>query len=130
MNITVLLVEDDPDVSELYITRLKAARYTVIHVSHGEDVMPLVKDNKNRPDIILMDLMLPGMNGFDVVRGLRQTSWKEIPIVVLTAFADPTRQEEAKKLGLDSYYLKTEITPGELVKLIADQVASHRSIKH
>jgi|GEM_PF-1349398 len=129
MNIHVLLVEDDPDVSALYITRLKAAQFTVKHLSNGEDVMPLTDDAKNRPDIILMDLMLPGKNGFEVIKELRATSWKAIPVIVLTAFADPIRQEEATKLGIESYYLKTEITPGELVKLIADKVGAHRSTK-
>lgn len=129
MKITVLLVEDDPDVSTLYITRLEAAHYTVIHIINGEDVLSLTKEKKDQPDIILMDLMLPGMNGFDVVKGLRQTSWKEIPIIVLTAYADTSRQDEAKRLGLDKYYLKTEITPGELVKVIADTVAARHTTK-
>lgn len=117
MKITVLLIEDDPDISTLYITRLKAADYTVMHVSNGEDVFPLVSE-KSKPDIILLDLMLPGMSGFEVVEKLRATSWKPIPIIVLTAFADTQREEEAKKLGIAAYYLKTEISPGELVEVI------------
>ena len=123
-HIHVLLVEDDPDISGLYITRLQAEDFTVTHKDNGEAVGELVRANEPKPDIILLDLMLPKMNGFDVVRQLRTTSWKSVPIIILTAFADQTRQEEARKLGIDSYFLKTEISPGELVKVITKKVGS------
>lgn len=121
MKITVLLIEDDPDISALYITRLKAADYAVMHVSNGEDVVPLVS-KKTKPDVILLDLMLPGISGFEVVEKLRATSWKSIPIIVLTAFADTQREEEARKMGVAAYYLKTDISPGELVEVIKKTV--------
>lgn len=111
----ILLVDDDITLSEMYSERLKAANYRVTVAYDGETGLDAAK--KNKPDLILLDVMMPKMNGLDVLKALKadpQTS--EIPVILLTALI----QELAKGItsGAVDYYVKSEVTPGDLINRI------------
>jgi len=109
-NVTVLVVDDEEDVVDLMRDFLEAEGYTVRAASTGEDALAIVE--REPVDCVLLDIMMPGISGFDVLRQLRKHS--DIPVLFLSA-----RQEDSDKirglgLGGDDYIVKSS-TPGEIV---------------
>lgn len=115
----VLLIEDDQQTIDLYKMRFDLANFETIALTHGEEAIFWAKETKILPDIIIVDLMLPGSNGFEVIKAYQNLSkFKKIPLMILTAFADSERERRAKEMGIKYYFLKTMITPQELVEKI------------
>ena len=101
----VLIVEDDPDVSCLLQYRLKVQGYDVRSVANGGAVPSAVR--AERPDVILLDLMLPGIDGFSVLRLLKAAhQTRAIPVIVVTASSDEHHHERARHLGADEVIVK------------------------
>ncbi len=83
---TVLLVEDDQDVAEAMIDVLVDEGYLVAHASNGREALDLLRHTDLSPSVILLDLMMPGLDGFGFIEELRaRTAWHDVPIVVMTA---------------------------------------------
>lgn len=102
---TVLVAEDDEDVLLLLTTRLVARGYRVVEARDGQETLELAKDV--RPDIVLMDLQLPRLNGFAVARFLRQTdSLRNVPIVVVSAHDPAKHRNLALAAGCNAYVQK------------------------
>jgi len=102
---TVLVAEDDEDVRLLLTTRLGARGYRVVEASDGQETLELAK--VVRPDIVLMDLQLPRLNGFAVARFLRQTdSLRSVPIVVVSAHDPAKHRNLALAAGCNAYVQK------------------------
>ncbi len=108
----VLLVEDEPSLALTLSDRLEAEGYAVVHVDDGESALGLLE---NRPfDMMILDLMLPGIDGFEVCRQLRQRGLR-LPVLMLTARSEITDKVVGLKLGADDYLTK----PFEMVELLA-----------
>ncbi|HVF68007.1 MAG TPA: response regulator [Pyrinomonadaceae bacterium] len=102
---TVLVAEDDEDVRLLIRTRLDLRGYRVVEARDGQKALELAKDV--RPDIVLMDLQLPHLNGFAVARFLRQTdSLRHVPIVVVSAHDPAKHRNLALAAGCNAYVQK------------------------
>jgi len=101
---TVLLTDDNEDMQELVQLVLKRAGYGLITATDG--VKAVEAALKHKPDLILMDLNMPNMNGFEATRQLRQKGFAN-PIVVLTASESEQDRAKAKAAGCDDYVLKT-----------------------
>jgi two-component system KDP operon response regulator KdpE len=99
---TVLLVEDDPAIVDLVRANLTVRQYAVIVSRSGEHVLDLVRDNA--PDIMLLDLMLPGVDGFDLCRDVRAES--SVGIIVVSARRGEQDKVKALNLGADDYMTK------------------------
>ena len=97
-----LVVEDDPNIVDLIRSNLLARGYDVVVSNTGRDVLQAIKDTF--PDIILLDLMLPGVDGFDVCREVRQTS--DVAIIVISARSSESDKVRALNLGADDYLTK------------------------
>lgn len=109
----VLLAEDDRILSRLYSAYLKQKNFQVLQVFHGGQIIDQAKLFK--PDIIILDLIMPGMDGFDVLPRIRQEeSLKDIPVCVFSNLAQPEDIEKAKQLGADLYLNKSQIEIEEL----------------
>jgi DNA-binding response OmpR family regulator len=108
----ILVAEDDRDLVDLLRFNLQREGFQVHHVSDGSMVMPSVR--KFAPDLLILDLMLPTMDGFDVCRQLRQTD-RLLPILMLTARAEETDRVVGLEIGADDYVTK----PFSLRELIA-----------
>jgi DNA-binding response OmpR family regulator len=104
---TVLLVEDSAPMRELLGTVLRRAGYELLPASDGEEGLQLF--SARRPDIVLLDVHLPGLNGWEVLERLRERS--EIPILMLTALADDTSKVRALNAGADDYLVKPASAP-------------------
>ena len=102
---TILVVEDDPSSMELAVALLEWEGYTVYQASHGTGLIELVK--VHRPDLILLDLQLPGMDGLALARLLKQDpATQGIILVAMTAYALPGDREQALAAGCDGYIPK------------------------
>ena len=110
----ILLVEDKEDISLPLSIRLKRRNYEVIISNNGKDA--LLKTESEKPDLILMDLHLPIMDGWDATRQLKSNpETKNIPVIALSADVTPQDRQKALKAGCDEH----EIKPIELPSLLA-----------
>jgi two-component system, OmpR family, phosphate regulon response regulator PhoB len=108
----VLIVEDERDIRDLVVHHLRREGYQVATAGSGEEALLQVKQAP--PDLILLDLMLPGMSGLEVCRRLRQEETPATPIVMLTAKADEVDRVVGLELGADDYVVKP-FSPKELL---------------
>ncbi|QEN05034.1 response regulator [Thiospirochaeta perfilievii] len=101
----ILIIEDEKDILELIAFNLECTGYTVYKASNGEDGIEIVKNSI--PDLILLDLMMPGIDGFDVCKILKQDKkTKHIPIIMLTARGEDTDIVSGLEIGADDYVTK------------------------
>lgn len=113
----ILLVEDDEALADVYKTRLKAENFEVEHVANGEDALSTAV--KYRPDLILLDAMMPKISGFDVLDILRNTpETANMHIIMLTALSQPKDKERAENLGVDDYLVKSQVVIADVVERI------------
>ena len=112
----VLVVEDDPDIAMLLARSLARAGFAVDQISSGADVLPTLR--RGQPDLLLLDLMLPGLDGLEICRALRaDPSTAALPIIMLTARAEESDRIVGLELGADDYITKP-FSPSELVARI------------
>ena len=113
----ILIVEDDPDISNLIAHYLQRAGHEVTHLTSGSEVMPRVRVTP--PDLVILDLMLPGMDGLLVCQAMRaETATAAIPIIMLTARGDESDRVAGLELGADDYVTKP-FSAKELVARVA-----------
>jgi two-component system, OmpR family, phosphate regulon response regulator PhoB len=113
----ILLVEDDQNLAEAYETRMGAEGFTVKRCDNGESALQMALDFK--PDLILLDIMMPQIDGFDVLDILRNTpDTRNIKIVVLSALSQPSDIERAKQLGADDYLIKSQAVISDVMSRI------------
>ncbi|HEX6489313.1 MAG TPA: response regulator [Candidatus Dormibacteraeota bacterium] len=106
----ILLIEDDPDIAQLYVLRLSRDGYVVDLATDGRRGLELA--GEGLPDLVFLDLRLPGLDGLEVLRRLRDdTATQAIPVVVITNYDDPELRAQAKALGAIEYVLKSRATP-------------------
>jgi len=121
LHVRILLAEDDPDLQQLLCMILrKRMNFLVDLAANGQEACLLAErsENEGRPyDLILMDIQMPVMDGYEAVRRLRRNGWKK-PIVALTAYAITGDREKCLAAGCDDYIIKTT-TPAELRQLLA-----------
>jgi DNA-binding response OmpR family regulator len=117
--VKVLLIEDDVRVRELYELVLKMDEYAVITAETGEE--GLEKAKTEHPDLIFLDIRLPGMNGLEVLENLRQDeATASIPVVILSNLDDEKTISRGVSLGALEYVVKSRITPQDLSKRVKD----------
>lgn len=112
-NKTILIVEDDQVSAEYLYEFLKTMDTRLLFASTGEDSVKTIRDNTDI-DLVLMDIRLPGMNGYDATREIKSIN-KNIPIIAQTAFALSGDKEKALAAGCDDYITKP-IKPAELIE--------------
>ena len=113
----ILLVEDDDALAQVYETRLTAEGFDVQRVPNGEDA--LVSALQYHPDLILLDVMMAKVSGFDVLDILRNTpETTNVKIVMLTALGQESDKERAQSLGVDDYLVKSQVVIADVVDRI------------
>lgn len=120
--INILIVEDDVFLADLYKTKFALEGFKVSVAYDGEKGLDLAK--KLLPDVILLDLVLPKISGFDILNALKADSAsKNIPIILLTNLSQKTDVERGLKLGANDYLIKAHFMPSEVVEKIKKLVA-------
>lgn len=117
MNKKVLIVEDDIALFNMYSVELKIKGHDVLNVNDGLQALPKAKEYK--PDIILLDIMLPGMNGLNILTELKSDPLtSEIPVIMLTNYGSEDNIKKALESGATDYIMKYKILPSELSEKI------------
>lgn len=113
----ILLVEDDEALAGVYQARLEIENFDVRQVNNGEDALTAAREFK--PDLILLDAMMPKISGFDVLDILRNTSdTANIRVIMLTALSQPKDKERAENLGVDDYLVKSQVVIGDVIERV------------
>ncbi|MFA7286153.1 MAG: response regulator [Patescibacteria group bacterium] len=115
----VLLVEDDVGISEMYATALRMAGYTVQTALDG--AAGLVAAITEPPDVVLLDIILPELDGFDVLQRLKGNSkTAQIPVLLLSNLSQPEQVERGKVLGAVDYFVKANHIPADIVRRLGE----------
>lgn len=115
----VMLVEDDNNLREIYQARLVAEGYEIISARDGEEALALAV--KEKPDLILLDVMMPKVSGFELLDILRGTdSIKNTKVIMMTALSQAEDKARAEKLGANRYLVKSQVTLEDMAKSVHD----------
>ena len=113
----ILLIEDDKFLRELIIQKLGREGYEVAEAPEGE--AGLAKAKEEKPDLVLLDLILPGIDGFEVLSRMKKDpALASIPVIILSNLGQRDDVQKGIDLGAEDYLIKAHFTPGEIVEKI------------
>lgn len=115
----VVIAEDDDSIARLYKTYLEAHGFTVQHAQNGNEALEQIESFK--PDVLLLDIMMPDKNGFDVLEGLR-TSNNKLPVIVFTAISSEDEKKKALDYGVKAYFVKSQVIMSDILDKINEIV--------
>src|SRR5262249_18195367 len=118
---TILVVDDEPIVVEVVQRYLAREGYRVVVASSGLQALALATDEQAPPSLVVLDVMLPGLDGIEICRRLRQQHGLRAPIILLTARGDEAERIGGLNVGADDYVVKP-FSPGELVARVKAQL--------
>lgn len=125
----IILVEDDPFLNSLYKDVLVGAGYTVISEKDGEAGLNVIRDNTDA-SLILLDLMMPKLNGIDVLKELKKDlATKDLSVIVLTNLNEDETIQEALKLGANAYLVKADYAPQQIVDMVRQYIDLRYNLK-
>lgn len=117
---SILIVEDDEILASLAIAKFTKAGYDVAHASDGKQCLELLSSGK-LPDLILLDVIMPEVNGFDVLRALkRESRYKNLPVVIFSNYAQDQDLDTARSLGAVEFLVKSKMTLKEVVDRVGE----------
>lgn len=115
----ILLVEDDKSLREIYGVRLQAEGYTIVSAGDGEEALAVAI--KERPDLIVSDVMMPKISGFDMLDILRSTTeTKDVKVIMMTALSSDDQRARGEALGADRYLVKSQVGIEDVVRTVHD----------
>lgn len=113
----IMLVEDDNSLREIYSIRLTAEGYVIVSAGDGEEALAMAV--KERPDLIISDVMMPKISGFDMLDILRSTpETKDIKVIMMTALSSEDQRERGEHLGADRYLVKSQVGIEDVVNVV------------
>ncbi|KKU79756.1 MAG: Two-component response regulator [Parcubacteria group bacterium GW2011_GWA2_47_7] len=119
----ILSIEDDEFLSSLVSGKLIESGFSVITAGTGKD--GLAKAELEHPNLILLDIMLPDMGGFEILQSLKANpATKDIPVIILSNLGGRDEIEKGVALGASSYLIKSNILPHEVAEMVQNQLAS------
>jgi two-component system, response regulator len=122
MSTKIAIIEDDQAISQMYRIKFEAEGYTVETADNGQLGLGLL--DKMRPNIVLLDLMMPVMTGEEMLAKLRATDWgKDIKVIILTNRGEQEIPPQVKKLGVTAIILKADMTPRQVAELVKSKLA-------
>lgn len=117
----IAIIEDDQAIAQMYRFKFEAEGYEVETAENGKLGLGLAEHLK--PDMILLDLMMPEMNGDEMLEKLRATAWgKEIKVIILTNMGEQEIPAKVKELGVSGVILKADMTPRQVAELVKQQL--------
>lgn len=117
----ILIVEDDRFLRELIARKLSDEGFVIIQAMDGKEGIKKIKEKK--PDLILLDLILPSIDGFEVLSQIKkEESLKSIPVIILSNLGQKEEVEKGLKLGAVDYLIKAHFTPGEIIEKIKNNL--------
>lgn len=118
----IAIIEDDNAISQMYRIKFEAEGFTVETADNGRMGLELVE--KFRPDIVLLDLMMPEMNGDEMLAELRKHDWaKDLKVIILTNMGEQEAPDVVKTLGVSAFIVKADMTPRQVAELVKKQLS-------
>ncbi len=115
----ILLVEDDPFLVDIYVTKLKEHNFDLTIATDGKDAFAKIKEEK--PDLVLLDIVLPKLDGMEILKKVKNDpSLGEVKIVVLSNLSQNYEISKALELGATSYLIKSHYSPSEVIREITN----------
>lgn len=115
----IMLVEDDSSLREIYSIRLTAEGYTIVSAGDGEEALAVAV--RERPDLVISDVMMPKISGFDMLDILRSTpETKDIKVIMMTALSSDDQRERGENLGADRFLVKSQVGIEDVVNAVHD----------
>lgn len=122
----IMLVEDDNSLREIYSIRLTAEGYTIVSAGDGEEALAVAV--RERPDLIISDVMMPKISGFDMLDILRSTpETKDIKVIMMTALSSEDQRVRGESLGADRYLVKSQVGIEDVVNTVHDVLGDRAS---
>lgn len=119
----IAIIEDDQAIAQMYRIKFEAEGYQVETAENGKLGLALAQELK--PDIILLDLMMPEMSGDEMLVEMRKTHWgKDIPVIILTNMGEQEAPPIIKELGVKQFILKAEMTPRQVAEMVKTELAT------
>ncbi|HEY4509832.1 MAG TPA: response regulator [Candidatus Paceibacterota bacterium] len=119
----VLIVEDEQLIGDLLQKKLRQEGYYASVAIDGEAALKQIREEK--PDIVLLDIVLPRLNGFEVLSELKKDEeLRQIPVIIISNSGQPDEIEKAKELGVRDWLVKTEFDPREVLEKVQRQIGS------
>lgn len=115
----IILVEDDKDLREMYKTKLEIKGCKILTAIDGISALNLIGSTK--PDLILLDILIPKKDGFEVLRNIRNSKdqiLRSIPVIVISNLASKEDRYEAEKLGISGYLIKSNVSLAQVVEAV------------
>ena len=118
----IAIVEDDLAISQMYRIKFESEGFEVETAENGKLGLDLAENMK--PDVILLDLMMPEMTGDEMLEKLRASEWgKDIKVIILTNMGEQEIPDKVRKLGVSSFILKADMTPKQVAELVKKQLS-------
>jgi DNA-binding response OmpR family regulator len=119
----IAIIEDDAVISQMYRMKFEADGFEVQLANNGKRGVDMVEHFS--PDLILMDLQMPEMNGLEALTVIRKHDWgKDVPVIILTNLGQEEAPKEIQSLGIHSYIVKAELTPRQVVQRVKDALGT------
>ena len=119
----ILLIEDEEIIIELLHRKLLQEGYEVFVARDGEEGLKKMREMEPKPDLILLDIIMPKMGGFEVMEEMKKDEkLKDIPVIVISNSGQPVELDRAKKLGAKDWLIKTEFDPKEVLEKVKKQI--------
>lgn len=110
----IAIIEDDSVISQMYRMKFEADGFDVQVANNGKDGIDLVREFQ--PDIVLLDISMPVMNGDVALKSIRKEEWgKTVPVLILTNLGEEEAPKDIRSLGIESYIVKADLTPRQVV---------------
>lgn len=122
----IMLVEDDNSLREIYSIRLTAEGYTIVSAGDGEEALAVAV--RERPDLVISDVMMPKISGFDMLDILRSTpETKDIKVIMMTALSSEDQRMRGENLGADRYLVKSQVGIEDVVNTVHEVLGDRAS---
>jgi len=117
----VLLIEDEPALQKAYQMKFETKGISLRTVGDGKEMMQILRENKiERPGVVILDLLLPYVSGFEVLEEMRKTEgWHDIPVVIVSNIREEGGVQKAERLGVTNYFIKTGLNLDDAIEMIS-----------
>ncbi len=118
----ILLAEDDYFIQDIYQTKLKQEGFETVLAENGKEV--LINLEKEIPDLIMLDILMPYMSGIEALRKIKENEeWEKIPVLILSNLSQNEDIDEALSLGANDYLIKSQFSPSEVIEKVKEILA-------
>ena len=112
----ILIAEDEQALSRVMNLKFTGSGYDVVLVEEGNSFLEIF--DKENPDLVLLDLMIPGMDGFSILKEIKEVRKNNIPVIILSNLSQSEDKSKAKELGASDYFVKSDISISEIVEKV------------